>query len=78
MSLQIDGVWNTDPDMDRLERQREAELDQRDCTGGEVPSPFPTAGLVVRAEDSRGAMSSAQRNAEMPQAPDALIVEMLA
>lgn len=41
MSLQIDGVWNTDPDMDRLERQREAELDQRDCTGGEVPSPFP-------------------------------------
>jgi len=33
MSLQIDGVWNTDPDLDRLERQRESELDS-DFLGG--------------------------------------------
>jgi hypothetical protein len=41
MSLQINGVWNTDPAMDRLERQREAELDS-DCTGGADAAAYPT------------------------------------
>lgn len=45
MSVQIDGVWNTNPDMDRLERQREDELDSQDCTGGVSLHP-PMASLV--------------------------------
>lgn len=55
MSLQIDGRRNTDPSLDRLERQREAELEDRergphpDCTGG-VPSAaslLPAASLAI-------------------------------
>jgi hypothetical protein len=30
MSRQIDGVWNTNPDLDRVERQRESEMEDRE------------------------------------------------
>jgi hypothetical protein len=67
MSRQIDGVWNTDPGMDRVERQREAEAEARELTdsyggvdnrGGHpnevlAGSQPPSAGLRASSGESR-------------------------
>lgn len=47
---QIDGVWNTDPDLDRLERQREGELDT-DFFGGVDNDGGHVAGRHRHASD---------------------------